>query len=220
MKNGVQLIGYYGSDETHALSAWTSTRRQLTTERLSRLPDFLARLAQEGHHTPFEKSLFQFYVVCDVASHIHLLKHRIGVSVNAESARYKLLRDDTEDEQQATRKNGHARIYIPNDWPDELQEDLRSHTLEGYQRYRVAVEELLRRGFDKRRARESARYFLSYNTQSYADVSFNFRSLVHFIGLRLSNDAQVEIRDIATAMLQIVRELGVFEHSLRAFGYE
>ena len=27
--NKVELIGYYGSDETHALSAWTSTTRNL-----------------------------------------------------------------------------------------------------------------------------------------------------------------------------------------------
>lgn len=38
----------------------------------------------------------------DIASHIHLIKHRIGVSVNTESARYKELHED--------------KYYLPQDW--------------------------------------------------------------------------------------------------------
>ena len=55
-KNTVKLIGYYGSDETHACSAWTSTSRELTEEKKERIPKLLQMLASEGHHTPFEKS--------------------------------------------------------------------------------------------------------------------------------------------------------------------
>ena len=32
-ENKVELIGIYGSDETHALSAWTSTSRDLTEDK-------------------------------------------------------------------------------------------------------------------------------------------------------------------------------------------
>src|SRR5690606_15059899 len=56
----------------------------------------------EGHHTPFEKSTLHFLVTVDQATHIHLLKHRIGVSINGESARYKELKED--------------KIYLPEDW--------------------------------------------------------------------------------------------------------
>jgi thymidylate synthase ThyX len=58
-------------------------------------------LASEGHHTPFEKSQLHFLVNVDQATHIHLLKHRIGVSINGESARYKELKED--------------KTYIPED---------------------------------------------------------------------------------------------------------
>jgi ribosome-binding protein aMBF1 (putative translation factor) len=34
MKNTVELIGYYGSDEIHAQSAWTSTSRELTEDKV------------------------------------------------------------------------------------------------------------------------------------------------------------------------------------------
>lgn len=76
----VELIGVYGDDKTHALSAWTSTSRDLTPEKEARIPVLLEALAREGHLTPFEKSSLHFLVTVDQATHIHLLKHRVGVS--------------------------------------------------------------------------------------------------------------------------------------------
>ena len=100
--NTVELLGYYGSDTVHAQSAWTSTSRELTQEKIDRIPKLLKMLADNGHETPFEKSSFHFLVNVDQATHIHLLKHRIGVSINGESARYKELKED--------------KMYIPEDW--------------------------------------------------------------------------------------------------------
>ena len=81
MKNTVELIGYYGNDEIHACSAWTSTSREITDEKRNRIPALLKMLADAGHHTPFEKSSLHFLIDTDIASHIHLIKHRVGVSV-------------------------------------------------------------------------------------------------------------------------------------------
>ncbi|NBX97570.1 hypothetical protein EBQ81_01735 [bacterium] len=39
-------------------------------------------------------------------------------------------------------------------------------------------------GVDRKRAKESARFFRGYNTQITADVSFNWRSFYHFQSLR------------------------------------
>ena len=88
-KNKVQLLGFYGSDEIHACSAWTSTSREMTEEKKTRIPKLLKMLAEQGHHTPFEKSGLHFLVTSDISSHIHKLKHRIGVSINGESARFR-----------------------------------------------------------------------------------------------------------------------------------
>jgi hypothetical protein len=33
MNNKIELIGFYGSDEIHACSAWTSTSRDITDEK-------------------------------------------------------------------------------------------------------------------------------------------------------------------------------------------
>lgn len=206
MNNTVELVGYYGSDESHALSAWTSTRRELDEERIGRMNKLLTMLAQNGHHTPFEKSQLHFLVNCDTASHIHIIKHRIGVSVNAESARYKELKED--------------KFYIPNDWPEDLQDKFRTDAKLMYAEYHNTLNTLSKdRGFSRKRAKESARFYLPYANQLTLDVSFNFRSFMHFQGLRNSEHAQKEIREIAQEMLSLVRNTGEFDMSLDAFGY-
>ena len=116
MNNTVELLGWYGSDLTHAQSAWTSTSRDLTEEKKSRIPKLLEMLASEGHHTPFEKSQLHFLVTVDQATHIHLLKHRIGVAINGESARYKELKED--------------KMYLPEDWKGIISTDGVSKTHE------------------------------------------------------------------------------------------
>jgi len=79
MNNTVELLGFYGNDEVHAKSAWTSTSRELTEDKVERIPKLLSMLASEGHHTPFEKSTLHFLVNVDQATHIHLLKHRYSL---------------------------------------------------------------------------------------------------------------------------------------------
>ena len=43
-KNKVELIGYYGNDQVHAQSAWTSTSRELTEDKVARIPKLLSML--------------------------------------------------------------------------------------------------------------------------------------------------------------------------------
>jgi thymidylate synthase (FAD) len=202
--NKVELIGFYGSDESHALSAWTSTSRELTEDKKSRIPQLLKMLAENGHETPFEKSSIHFLVTTDIASHIHLLKHRIGVSINAESARYKELKED--------------KYHVPVDWDAEEKELYIEHMEASLQKYHSTLERLVQKGMSRKRAKESARLYLPYGNQITADVMFNFRSLVHFLRLRYSEHAQVEIKNLAKQMLDLVVETGSFPATLEAFG--
>ena len=204
MINSVELTGYYGGDLNHALSAWTSTSRDLTQKKIDRIPKMLSDLAKNGHHTPFEKSAIQFLVSCDKASEIHLLKHRIGVSINAESARYKEFVDET--------------IHIPEDWPKEWQEKLRKHTEEGNRLYHESIE-ALEPILDRPRSKESGRYFKTMNNQVKVDIMFNWRSFAHFLSLRNKPEAQKEIRDIAQQMLDLVKQIegNPFQHTIIAF---
>jgi thymidylate synthase (FAD) len=203
MENTVQLIGTYGNDTIIAMSAWTSTSRELTEDKKNRIPALLKMLADNGHETPFEKSSLHFLVTADIASHIHCLKHRIGVSINCESARYKELKED--------------KYYIPHDWPNEERMLLQNHCIESLERYHATLTRLTPI-LGRKRAKESARFYLPYTTQLTFDAMFNMRSFIHFQRLRNDEAAQVEIREIAQEMLQLVKADGNFIYTLEAFG--
>ena len=203
MKNKIELLGYYGSDEVIACSAWTSTSRDLTDEKKERIPKLINMLWSNGHETPFEKGMVHFLVDCDIASHIHLLKHRIS-SLNAESARYKELKED--------------KYYLPSDWTSNWQDKLQEYTKLGNTLYHQCVEELTD-SLGRKRAKESARFFKTYNSQIQADIMFNMRSFANFQKLRNSEHAQVEIRDIAQQMLSLVENLldSPFQFTIRTW---
>jgi flavin-dependent thymidylate synthase len=203
MKNKVELIGWYGSDEIIACSAWTSTSRTLTEEKRNRIDKMINTLWSEGHHTCFEKATVHFLIDCDIASHIHLLKHRIA-SINAESARYKELKED--------------KTYIPDDWTTEWQEKLAEYTNAGNVYYRHCLSQLTPI-LGRKRAKESARFFKTYNSQIQSDVMFNLRSFANFLKLRNNEHAQKEIQEIAQQMLELVKNIegNPFEHTLKAW---
>ncbi len=213
-KNKVELLGYYGDDMVHASSAWTSTSRDLTEDKIERIPKLLKMLASEGHHTPFEKSQLHFLVNVDQATHIHLLKHRIGVSINGESARYKELKED--------------KTYIPEDWNNiEISDDvitwaerLQNYTYQGNALYHQCLEELTPI-LGRKRAKESARFFKTFNSQITMDISFNFRSFAHFQGLRNSEHSQKEVRELAQQMLDLVKNIegNPFKYTIEAFSF-
>jgi len=225
MKNNVELLGYYGDDKIISSSAWTSTSRDLSDDKIERIPKLLKMLASEGHHTPFEKSTLHFLVTTDIASHIHIIKHRIGVSVNGESARYKEIKED--------------KYYLPEDWANISNSCDHGRGLpfwgfcEGEQTWLYWLEEYTKLGnalyhdcleyltpvLGRKRAKESARFFKTYNSQITADVSFNWRSFAHFLSLRNKPNAQLEIKEIAQQMLDLVKNIedNPFKHTIEAF---
>jgi thymidylate synthase (FAD) len=213
MKNTVELIGYYGSDVVVAQSAWTSTSRELSEDKLKRVPALIKMLWENGHETPFEKCNVHFLVTTDIATHIHLLKHRIS-SINAESARYKELKED--------------KFYLPEDWKgikskniyacsidggnsggpniDNWLDILQDYTEQGNYLYHQCLEDLTP-VLGRKRAKESARFFKTYNSQITADVQFNLRSFANFLKLRLSPHAQLEVREMAKEMVEQVSNI-------------
>lgn len=233
MNNTVELLGYYGGDEAIACSAWTSTSRELTEEKRARIDGLIKQLWRDGHGTPFEKGTVHFLVNCDIASHIHLLKHRIS-SLNAESARYKELKEDKtyipEDWKNTNTKSiyGDNMVSTPlieslysigidsdNDWGEILE----NYTKLGNELYHKCLEDLTPT-LGRKRAKESARYFKTYNSQIQADVMFNMRSFANFQRLRNDSHAQLEIREIAQKMLEVVKNIegNPFKSTIEAFG--
>lgn len=231
-KNSVELLGYYGGDKRVCLSAWQSTTEELGIDLPEKIEDrvdvifwYLAAqkkktpwellnfLAEEHHETPFEKAIVDFQLTGEIASHIHAIKHRIS-SINAESARYKEFTSD--------------RYYIPEDWADircskAISENwingiliankgerwtdiLDLYSRIGFTLYHQAVDDIAP-VLGKKRAKESARYFLGYNTQINFDWQMNFRSFLNIQQLRNSDHAQKEIHQIANTMLYLVERI-------------
>jgi thymidylate synthase (FAD) len=217
MDNKVELIGYYGSDKVIALSAWTSTARDLSEEKEARIPKMIESLWMNGHETPFEKGVVHFLVDTEIASHIHFLKHRIS-SFNGESARYKELKED--------------KYYLPTDWGD-IRSQCCSSIHDTDDRWTEVLEKYIKMGdylyhqamldlepkLGRKRAKESARFFKTYASQLQGDVSFNMRSFANFLKLRNSPHAQLEIREVAQQMLDLVKNIeeNPFEHTLNSF---
>lgn len=222
--NKVTLLGYYGSDTIISCSAWTSTSRELSEDKKNRIPNLIDMLWMNGHETPFEKGMVHFLVDTEIATHIHLLKHRIS-SMNAESARYKELKED--------------KFYIPDDWEDiscsleqvrfaghkdislkdaGWSDILKNYTELGNNLYHACLKDL-EPVIGRKRAKESARFFKTYNSMIQADVSFNMRSFANLQKLRNSNHAQKEVKEVAQEMLDLVKNIpgNPFEHTLAVF---
>ena len=202
MRNTAKLLDIAGDDYAIAQAAWTST----TTRREDKTDEDVAILIKllwnERHTTPFEHTFLKFHCTVDNATHIQMIRHRAGVSFNVESARYKEYR--------------HDKYHIPCDWESEFREALVQHSELSFEVYHDMIERLEAAGMTRKRAKESARYFLPMSLQLEIIVTFNLHSFLHFLELRLSEHAQQEIHDIAEAMLTEVQKTGRYQYALKA----
>ena len=225
-KNSVVLIGWYGGDKAIARAAWTSTQIDVDAKRDEQIRDLLVnKLWNNGsgkpHKTPFERGIVEFNITCDQASHIHLLKHRLA-NINGESARYKELKED--------------KFYIPEDWKNvkcdmgddptgEFKEHtwakaLQSHAEMSNLLYHQCLKELSPI-LGRKRAKESARFFKTMNSQITLSGMMNMSCFQNFAKLRHDDAAQREIDWIAQDCIKCVNEIDgkPFKHTMEAFGY-
>lgn len=245
--NSVFLMDYMGSDKSHSVAAWASTFLELdvpmpknhelridrifdhimqNSKRMRSMEDLLNFLAREGHESPFRMSSFLYGMTTEIATHIQKLKHRVILEAeNGESARYKELKED--------------KYYLPSDWfevkvqnqevkewlqyPQEEYLDwflaLDEYTKLGNKLYHEALKEL-RPLLGAARAKETARFFKGYNSQINTVNKFSFAGVMEFYRKRASGHAQKEVAEIATSMVDCIRELPgePFKYSLKAFG--
>lgn len=232
--NNVELIGWYGGDKAIARAAWTSTQIDIKSKTEEQIRDLIVNKLWNNptgkpHKTPFERGLVEFNIICDQASHIHLLKHRLA-NINGESARYMELKED--------------KIYLPEDFKG-IQVDKKHHNMNyignqvranwgNYDWYQALFEyaklgntlyhkclEDTAKVLGRKRAKESARYFKTMNSQITLSVMMNMSCFANFVNLRGADDAQKEIQYITKQMVEIVKNIegNPFKYTLEAFGY-
>ena len=231
-KNRVELLDFAGSDLHIAITAWASTHLDLglvtsnnikdrvpmmidailSTVSRRRTPEELIRfLGLNQHSSPFRSSWFMFAFREDVATHIHLLKHVVLISnTNSESARYKEVKD---------------KMYLPEDWLDtevgEYWHDLLElYTQMGFDYYHRCVKEMIAAGHDKARVKETARYFLTMNSQRDVVRTLTLDGLIQLYYKRgPKSKSQKEVQKIVEDMLNAVKNIegNPFKYSLEAF---
>lgn len=245
MNNKVELIDYLGGDKHHSLAAWSSTFLEFgldmpdninmrvdhivnhilnNGQKKRSIQDLLAFLASNGHSSPFRFSTFIFGMTTDIATHIQKLKHSVLLeSENSESHRYKELKED--------------KFYIPEDWNDikvNTLNDIDNNYFKYYETWKQILEGYTEIGnrlyhdclkdltpvLGKARAKETARYFKTYNSQLNTTNKLSFDGVLQFYHKRNNPHAQKEIAFVASEMVRLIKEIpgNPFKYSIQAFG--
>jgi thymidylate synthase (FAD) len=163
---------------------------------------YVGHLLEVGHGSVLEHAVWNFLITGVSRSLTHeLVRHRAGFSYSQLSQRYV-------DESVAE--------YVE---PDVIAEDPELHALwletiqRTHQAYLILAEKLQRKFADepdrtqrRKLARQAARSVLPNATETKIFVTANARALRHFIEMRASRQAEVEIRKLAVQVLRIMQK--------------
>ena len=187
----VELVKHSASDQDVAFAARVSTQGERSSgypetdeKKLSGLIGFLMR---DRHGSPFEHSVFTFYVKAPIFVWREHMRHRIA-SYNEESGRYRVLQPEfyIPDTDRKLLQIGKPGAYIF----EQGSEEQTAITMVNYRRScneaYMAYEEMIRHGI----AREVARGVLPVTIYSSAYVTINARSLMNFLSLRRNVEGQ------------------------------
>ncbi len=157
---------------------------------------FVERLVKMGHMTPIEHVSFTFAVegISRACSH-QLVRHRLA-SYSQQSQRY------------VSEESGFDYIIPPSiKKQKELRNIFLSFMKEAQKSYNFIVRELNERGVKGESANQDARFVLPNAAETKIIITMNARELLHFFRQRCCNRAQWEIRQMAEAMLGIVKKI-------------
>ncbi len=165
---------------------------------------FLKKLIASGHLSPIEHASFTFGVegISRACSH-QLVRHRLA-SYSQQSQRY-------------VGKAGGFRYIVPPSIHDDGEgkkgfEDIMEAIADTYKQL---TEILIKNGASREQALEDARFVLPNAAETKIFITMNARELLHFFDQRLCNRAQWEIREMAMAMLRLVKPVApvIFRHA-------
>lgn len=187
-----------GEDGTHILGD--------TDEKVLRF------LLAGKHGTPFEHNFFKFHIRAPIFIFREWHRHRIGVSINEESARYSPLSGDF----WYPAIDGGWRTQIGKPGAYSYEPLPYGITVMGYEDKMKAVYDFAYETYQfylaEGVAKEIARAVLPVGIYSQMIWSCNARSLMNFLALRNHNAALRELRLYAEAMEKIFAEIMPITH--------
>ncbi|MDD3777120.1 MAG: FAD-dependent thymidylate synthase [Actinomycetota bacterium] len=164
---------------------------KLSGEEVNKLVRFVVK---SGHLSTTEHISFTFAIegVSRALTH-QLVRHRVA-SYNQQSQRYVKFKEGFD--------------YI---LPPSIKKDAQAKAW--FEEMVDSSHQLYKKMLDSGIEAEDARYILPNASETKIVVTMNGRELLHFFTVRCCNRAQWEIRDLATAMLKLVKKVSpvVFE---------
>lgn len=198
----ISLIDRMGGDLSVVGAARVSTGKD--PEHSSKGPEFDERLIrflmENGHGTPFEHAVFQFYVKAPIFVAREWFRHRIG-SFNEQSGRYGTYEPEFYLPEQARvpdeGNKQRSHILPGNEIAAHMQRQMREAFEHSYRTYKDMLTDGL--------AREMARMVLPVSLYTSWWWTVNCRSLLNFLMLRADERAQWEIRMYAEVIEGVLK---------------
>jgi thymidylate synthase (FAD) len=160
-------------------------------------------LMRQRHGSPFEHNSFRFHIRTPIFVAREWFRHRIG-SFNEESARYHQLEPDF---YVPSVRAVRTQVGKPGSYSFEPAEETIAHETIAvmrrvYDELYAEYQDLISKGV----AKELARAVLPFGIYTQFYWTINARSLMNFLSLRNSVDAQYEIRTYAQAVERLFAE--------------
>ncbi|MCF8002090.1 MAG: FAD-dependent thymidylate synthase [Halanaerobiales bacterium] len=200
VKPKAELIDYTDNPERNVATAarlcYSKKGAAQLNKEMSRekVEDLVRKVVGMGHTSTLEHTYFFFHVQCSRVTSHQIVRQRIGTSYSQRSQRY--VTEDNFD-------------YIV---PPKIKKNEKAYNMfkEKMGELEDTYLQLIEMGIPK----EDARFILP-TIKTNIVISYNARSLMHFIKLRSCNRAQWEIRSLARQMLNEVKEVApvIFENA-------
>lgn len=186
----------YSSSDIECLKEKIETRDQKA---------FVERLVKMGHMTPIEHASFTFAVegISRACSH-QLVRHRLA-SYSQQSQRYVSEHRAQNTEHRVQTFDYIIPLSIAED--DKAKEIFENSMIEAQKAYDLLITKLNEKGVKGESANQDARFVLPNAAETKIIITMNARELLHFFRQRCCNRAQWEIRQMAEAMLGIVKKI-------------
>jgi thymidylate synthase (FAD) len=212
MNNTVELLFHFGNDLMIVNAARVSYGK--SKEEFDNKDEKLIKyLIEHKHIAPFRHPQLQFRITCPIYVERQLFKHQVGLSANSISGRYVDFSDSyttiTEWRKQSKSSKQGSEGLIDN---QEEAKRIEHHIIE---HCKLAYDNLLNLGVSK----EQARTILPLNLNTTFIWTGSLLSFVHLWNLRLKPDTQVETKEVAQEMLELVKNIegNPFKHTIESF---
>jgi thymidylate synthase (FAD) len=211
-----ELLNIFGDDlmiVNAARVSYGKTKSELDEKDIK----LLKYLRNHKHTSPFRHPQLQFRLHVPIFVERQLFKHQVGLNANSISGRYVDFSDsyyypDKWRLQSKDSKQGSSLDLFPDNSTIEFNQYYESFIDDCKRFYKNMIENGI--------AKEMARMILPLSLYTTFIWTGSLQAYLHLFELRLKPDAQKETNEIASQMLELVRQTGKFNHTLNAWGYD